>query len=53
VFERTTPLGTGLYGQLETAIREVYPYDVPEILAILVVAGSQSYLEWLNHQLNL
>ena len=29
-----------LYERLEEAIREVHPYDVPEILAAPVVAGS-------------
>jgi len=29
-----------LYERLEEAIREVHPYDVPEILAVPVLAGS-------------
>jgi hypothetical protein len=29
----------------------VHPYDVPEILATPVIAGSQSYLTWLNSEL--
>ena len=37
-----------LYEQLEAAIREVHPYDVPEILAVPVVAGSEDYLAWLD-----
>ena len=37
-----------LYEELEQAIREVHPYDVPEILAVPVVEGSQDYLEWLD-----
>ena len=37
-----------LYEELEQAIREVHPYDVPEILAVPVVEGSQGYLEWLD-----
>jgi periplasmic divalent cation tolerance protein len=41
-----------LYEELEQAIREVHPYDVPEILAVPVVAGSQSYLDWLDHELD-
>ena len=40
-----------LYEALEEAIREVHPYDVPEILAVPVVAGSKDYLEWLNGEL--
>jgi periplasmic divalent cation tolerance protein len=40
-----------LYKALEEAIREVHPYDVPEILAVPVVAGSKSYLDWLDGEL--
>jgi periplasmic divalent cation tolerance protein len=40
-----------LYEELEKAIREVHPYDVPEILAVPVTAGSKSYLEWLDGEL--
>lgn len=39
------------YQELERAIREVHPYEVPEILAIPVVAGNASYLQWLSDQL--
>lgn len=37
-----------LYAQLEASIRRVHPYEVPEILALPVVAGSPSYLAWLE-----
>jgi len=40
-----------LYERLEQAIREVHPYEVPEILAVPVVEGSRDYLAWLDHQL--
>ena len=40
-----------LYEELEQAIREVHPYEVPEILAVPVVAGSRDYLEWLSSEL--
>jgi len=36
-----------LYDRVEEAIRRLHPYDVPEILAVPIVAGSQSYLAWL------
>jgi len=36
-----------VYDALEEAIRRVHPYEVPEILALPVVAGSASYLAWL------
>jgi periplasmic divalent cation tolerance protein len=37
-----------VYQQLEAAIREIHPYEVPEILAVPVVEGSRSYLDWLD-----
>ena len=40
-----------LHEPLEKAIRQVHPYDVPEILAVPVVQGSQDYLEWMDHEL--
>ena len=40
-----------LYEALEQAIRQVHPYEVPEILAIPVVLGSQDYLEWMDREL--
>ena len=40
-----------LYEQLEAAVKEVHPYDVPEILAVPVVAGSRDYLDWLDSEL--
>ena len=36
-----------LYSKLEQAIREVHTYDVPEILAVNVVAGNTDYLNWI------
>ncbi|HVU90235.1 MAG TPA: divalent-cation tolerance protein CutA [Pirellulales bacterium] len=40
-----------LYVLVEEAIRELHPYQVPEILATAVVAGSQTYLDWLRGEL--
>jgi len=37
-----------VYEELEAAVRELHPYDVPEILALPVVAGSGDYLDWLR-----
>jgi periplasmic divalent cation tolerance protein len=33
--------------ELETAIRQAHPYDVPEIIAMPVIAGWPSYLDWV------
>ena len=41
-----------LFGQVEAAIRRIHPYEVPEILAIPVVAGSAAYLAWLETETN-
>ena len=40
-----------LYEQIEQTIRRLHPYDVPEILAVEILAGSRSYLAWLDEQL--
>ena len=39
-----------LYDELEKAISSVHPYEVPEILAVPVVEGIKSYLEWLDSE---
>jgi len=39
-----------LYEDLEEAILSIHPYEVPEIVAVPIVAGSQSYLEWLEQE---
>jgi periplasmic divalent cation tolerance protein len=36
-----------LYTDLEQDIRANHPYDVPEIVAMPVVAGNASYLAWI------
>lgn len=38
------------YAELEAAIRELHPYEVPEIVAVPIAAGSQDYLGWLGEQ---
>ena len=39
-----------LYKEIEKAIKSVHPYEVPEIIAIPIVAGSCGYLEWLENE---
>jgi periplasmic divalent cation tolerance protein len=36
------------YGDLEQAIRALHPYDVPEIIAVPIVAGLAAYLRWIG-----
>jgi periplasmic divalent cation tolerance protein len=35
------------YAAVERAIRELHSYEVPEIIAIPIAAGSPEYLSWL------
>jgi periplasmic divalent cation tolerance protein len=37
-----------LYPEVERAIRQTHSYQVPEILAVEVAAGSAEYLAWLG-----
>ena len=37
-----------LYDQIEQTIRRLHPYEVPEILAMPILAGSADYLAWLE-----
>jgi periplasmic divalent cation tolerance protein len=37
-----------LYGPIEQAIRRLHPYEEPEILALAILAGSASYLRWID-----
>jgi periplasmic divalent cation tolerance protein len=39
-----------LYPGLEEAIKKIHPYDVPEIIAVPVVAGSTDYLNWIKRE---
>ena len=41
-----------VYPIAERAIRELHPYDEPAIIATAIVAGSDSYLEWLAREVN-
>lgn len=49
--EQETPLiiksTTEAYSELERAIRELHPYELPEIIALPVTQGLESYLGWV------
>jgi periplasmic divalent cation tolerance protein len=36
------------YPELEAAIRSLHSYDIPEIVALPLVAGLEPYLAWLT-----
>lgn len=40
-----------IFPELETRIKELHKYDVPEIISLPIQAGSEAYLQWLNGQL--
>lgn len=40
-----------LYEELEKAIKDMHPYETPEIIAMPIVSGSKNYLEWLKNEL--
>ncbi|WP_347276440.1 divalent-cation tolerance protein CutA [Chroococcidiopsis sp [FACHB-1243]] len=36
------------FSNLEAKIRELHSYEVPEIIALPILAGSQPYLNWIS-----
>ncbi len=40
------------YDDLAAAVSELHPYEVPELLALAVERGSESYLQWVSESLN-
>ncbi len=41
-----------LFEELSRRITELHSYDVPEIVALSIEAGSQAYLNWMAGQLH-
>lgn len=37
-----------LYSEIETEIRRLHSYAVPEIVALPIVQGSDAYLDWID-----
>lgn len=37
-----------LYPDIEATLRTIHPYETPEIIAVPVLAGSASYLAWID-----
>lgn len=38
------------YQKLERKIKELHPYEVPEIIAIPLICGSSQYVEWVTRE---
>jgi len=39
-----------LFPALEKEIKSLHPYEVPEIIALPIVAGSEAYLKWIESE---
>ena len=37
-----------LFEELEKRVKELHPYEVPEVLAIPILKGSSGYLKWID-----
>jgi periplasmic divalent cation tolerance protein len=40
------------FAELEAKVAELHSYAVPEIIALAIAAGSDSYLAWMGEQTN-
>jgi periplasmic divalent cation tolerance protein len=40
----------GLFTALEKRVRELHSYAVPEVIALPIIKGNESYLRWLGEQ---
>ncbi len=40
------------YVDLEKRVRDLHPYDVPEIIALPIATGAQSYLDWVRNEVS-
>jgi len=41
---------SSLLGELTKRIRELHPYEVPEVIALPIVGGSEDYMEWVKEE---
>ena len=39
---------TALFDRLATTVKRIHPYDVPEVITMPIVAGSNEYLTWID-----
>jgi periplasmic divalent cation tolerance protein len=37
---------------LQTRIRELHPYEVPEIVALPIIGGDAAYLKWIESEVS-
>ena len=46
----TAKTGEAQLAAIDSLLREVHPYEVPELVATPIVGASAAYLEWLGEQ---
>jgi periplasmic divalent cation tolerance protein len=44
--------GRDKFAELEREVKKIHSYEVPEIIAMPITAGSGSYLEWIDKSVN-
>jgi len=37
-----------MYNRLEERLRDLHPYEIPEIIALPIVKGFKGYLSWID-----
>jgi len=37
-----------LFEQLEATVKQLHPYDVPEVIGMPIIMGSNEFLTWIN-----
>lgn len=43
----------GNFNKIEKEVKRLHSYEVPEIIAIPIAAGSKKYLEWINNSVRI
>jgi periplasmic divalent cation tolerance protein len=43
----------GLLGKLIKRVKELHPYEVPEIIALPIIGGNPDYLRWISESIGL
>ena len=38
------------YKKIERAIKEIHPYELPEIIAVPIIEGSNGYFNWMKKE---
>jgi periplasmic divalent cation tolerance protein len=40
-----------LFREVEEVVRDIHPYEVPELVAVPITQGSHDYLSWIDSEL--